>query len=87
MIIQWQKSINGTLMSANRLFVANGYSLKTKFKQSMVQRFGAETQNVKFGPDSTRTQINEWVESMTGHKIKDLIPPGILKNYNFSKYE
>ena len=42
----------------------------------MVQRFGAETQNVKFGPDSTRTQINEWVESMTGHKIKDLIPPG-----------
>ena len=54
----------------------------------MVQRFGAETQNVKFGPDSTRTQINEWVESMTGHKIKDLIPPGTkIKNYHFSKYE
>ena len=44
----------------------------------MNDNYGASGQNVDFSVDASRTNINDWVEEFTQHKIKDLLPEGCI---------
>jgi len=49
--------------------------------------FGAPAENVNFGAEKTRLDINKWVEDFTHQKIKELLPGGsILKFVNLKKF-
>jgi serpin B len=59
---------------ANKIFIANGLSVKPSFNEIASKSFNSETQSVNF-QDKTKTAkiINDWVESKTNNKIKDLL--------------
>ncbi|XP_046989138.1 serpin B6-like [Schistocerca americana] len=70
---------NDVLLSiANRIFIKNGFDVKEEFNNSAVKlKAGAEV--VDFSQEEqARKIINDWVESKTNQKIKNLIPPGVL---------
>jgi serpin B len=61
---------------ANQLFVEQTYELVPAFLEKMRAAFGAPAEPLDFkaAPKPARVYINEWVESKTEHRIKDLIP-------------
>lgn len=70
-----------TLASANQLYLAHLYPLAEAYEHAIKEHFGASPQNVDFGSDETRTQINKWVEEFTQSKIKDILPSGICSRH------
>lgn len=64
--------------AANQLYVSNNYRLLGDFQSTLENHFGAPAQNVDFGSDKTRIDINKWVEDFTKTKIKNLLPGGVL---------
>ncbi len=64
----------GGLQIANKLFVQNQYRVKPTFNEIATKSFKSEAENLDFGKnvDAAKT-INNWVESKTNNKIKDLI--------------
>ena len=47
----------------------------------MAKSFEASFEQINFANSAVATKtINGWVEAVTQHKIKDLIPPGIAFN-------
>lgn len=73
--------INATegLKVANKIYVANGYSIKPNFSDIARESFNSEAQNINFNSKvaAART-INKWVEDHTSNKIIDLISPNSL---------
>jgi len=69
-----------TLASANQLYLAHFYPLAEAYEHAIKEHFGASPQNVDFGSDETRAQINKWVEEFTLSKIKDILPSGSLNS-------
>ncbi|XP_049800497.1 leukocyte elastase inhibitor-like isoform X2 [Schistocerca nitens] len=75
-----QDSNNVLLDIANRIFLKEGYGIKEGFNQSAI-RFKAGVEEVDFLQEAqARKIINDWVESKTNNKIKDIIPPDVLNN-------
>lgn len=67
------------LLMANKIFVAEGASLKPTFKEITAKKFLSEVQPVNFAKNTAAAQlINAWVEEKTQNKIKDLISPDVL---------
>ncbi len=63
---------------ANRIYLKAGYPIKEGFNSS-ASRFKAGVEEVDFLEEpKARKTINDWVESKTNHKIKEIIPSGIL---------
>lgn len=64
----------GGLQIANKLFVQENYKIKPEFNEIAKKSFQSEAQNLNFAKsvESAKT-INDWVESKTNNKIKDLI--------------
>jgi serpin B len=63
---------------ANQLFGEKTYRLVPAFVEKTRKAFGAPIERLDFrkAPEPARVHINQWVESRTGHRVKDLIPPG-----------
>ncbi|XP_077286455.1 alaserpin-like [Arctopsyche grandis] len=70
-----------TLNIANKIYIPDGpgYSLAPEFQKKAVDIFRSEVQNINFGESAkAASTINQWVESKTNNKIKDLIDPSLL---------
>ncbi|MBW3130050.1 serpin family protein [Hymenobacter profundi] len=59
--------------AANSLWHAQQYKLQAPFVQLNQTYFDAKVQGVNFAESSTKNTINDWVESKTNGRIKDLI--------------
>src|ERR1041384_1204033 len=70
-----------TLAIANRLFEQSGYDFRKPFQQLVEKFYGApfEPLDFKKDPDAARTDINKWVADQTHDRIRDLVPPGGIK--------
>jgi len=67
------------LRVANALWPQKGYPLLEAFLALTKRYYGVEVRAVDYGDTETaRATINRWVEDNTEHKIKDMIPPGVL---------
>ena len=75
-VIDIQGDDNFTLEAANQVYVAENYQLTAEFQSALKEHFGAPAENVNFGAEKTRLDINKWVEDFTHQKIKDLLPGG-----------
>ncbi|XP_063393784.1 antichymotrypsin-2-like isoform X1 [Cydia fagiglandana] len=69
------KSIKGvTLDVANRVYLQQGHELDSKLKDDAVKVFDAALEPMDFSNGAAAAKlINDWVESKTNNKIKDLI--------------
>jgi serpin B len=65
-----------TFRIANRLFGEKTYQFEASFLDKTRAAFGAPLEPVDFkgAPDPARLHINQWVESKTEKRIKDLLP-------------
>ncbi len=68
------------LRVANRAWGQRGYNFLPDFLTTLSRDYQAPLGAVDFGGDSegARRTINQWVDVTTEHKIRDLIPPGVL---------
>jgi serpin B len=66
---------------ANKIYVKNGYTVKPKFNEIVAKKFGSAVENIDFGQNVKAAKgINQWVESKTNNKIKNLIDPNSLND-------
>jgi len=64
------------LLMANKIYVMQGYALKSTFKDTIEKNFLSEVQPLDFNESvASAKQINSWVENKTQNKIKNLIQP------------
>ena len=64
------------LASANKIYVANGIKLEDDFKKTAESIYASGLEQVDFSNSAKAANIiNQWVESQTNKKIKDLIKP------------
>lgn len=71
-----QREIEGTtgLNIANKIFVKSGLTMKPSFQEVTAKSFKSEAQSVNFAESAKSAKIiNDWVESKTNNKIKDLL--------------
>ncbi|HXC01332.1 MAG TPA: serpin family protein [Opitutaceae bacterium] len=63
---------------ANRLFVQDGYPLRTPFLALVKDNYGAEPEPLDFihATEQACSTINDWVKDQTKGKISNLISPG-----------
>ncbi|MDK2830845.1 MAG: hypothetical protein PWQ51_907 [Methanolobus sp.] len=69
------------LETANALWVQKDFDLKQQYISNAVNYYSGKVAKVDFvnQPENSRVLINDWVESKTNDKIKDLIPDGVIK--------
>lgn len=64
---------------ANKIYVQENYAVKLEFNDLATKNFYSEAENVNFSDNEvTAKNINQWVESKTNNKIRDLIDPSVL---------
>lgn len=65
---------------ANSVFVRNGFKLEPTYKAAVTNFLKAaiESKDFQGNAEGSRNDINGWVESKTGGKIKDLLPQGSI---------
>jgi serpin B len=70
------------LSIANALWVMKDYPFREEYITEVRGPFNAELRQLDFinDPEPSRYTINEWVENKTNQKIKELLPPGIIRN-------
>jgi serpin B len=79
-VIKELESSDG-LKIANKIYVKNGYTIKPKFNEIVSKKFGSAVENINFGDNvKAANEINQWVESKTNNKIKNLIEPNMLSD-------
>lgn len=63
---------------ANRIFTRDGFEMNKEFKAATADVFYAEAQNLDFihKSDEASKTINDWVESKTNNRIKNLVSSG-----------
>lgn len=67
------------LTTANKIYLANDFEILDEFKKTAVDSFDAEVENINFAENSqAAAKINQWAESKTNNKIKELIRPNLL---------
>jgi len=69
---------NYTLSTANALWIREGYHILQDYVTTSQKYYYSEVRNVDFTKDSGRVMINNWIESKTNEKIKDLLPEGSI---------
>jgi len=72
------------LSVANALWAQNDYKFLDNYFATIEKYYGGKATNVDFknSTENTRQIINNWVESKTNNKIKDLFPKGSLDSSN-----
>ncbi|XP_072391491.1 antichymotrypsin-2-like [Diabrotica undecimpunctata] len=69
------------LASANKIYVANGINLEDDFKKTAESVYASGIEQIDFSNSAKAANIiNQWVESQTNKKIKDLIKPEYINN-------
>ncbi|HMO35469.1 MAG TPA: serpin family protein [Gemmatales bacterium] len=70
------------LRIANALWAEQTYPFRDQFTQRLKQSFRAEARTMDFvhAAEESRKTINQWVETQTNNRIKDLLPPGTIKD-------
>ena len=65
---------------ANRLFAQKGYPLRPAFLSQVKESYSAPVEEMDFSkaPEPARAAINQWVETETQKRIRDLIPKGAI---------
>ncbi len=73
---------NARVEIANRIYMDRAYNLKDNFRQKTIVNMGSTPTEVDFqgAPETTRRQINQWVETQTRNRIKDLLEQGSVKS-------
>lgn len=68
------------LKTANKIFARMNYKFLDSFMKETNQHYKAEADTLDFQGDTegSRKRINDWVESQTANKIKDLMPQGSI---------
>ena len=68
------------LSTANALWGQKDFSFLQSYTDTVENYYGGKLQNLDFKTETekSRQTINNWVESQTNNKIKDLIPQGVL---------
>ncbi|XP_072379462.1 alaserpin-like isoform X10 [Diabrotica undecimpunctata] len=67
------------LLSANKIYPAQGFPIEKTFKDIAVNDYSADVQNLDYNkPTEAAGTINGWVEEQTNNKIKNLIDPQML---------
>ena len=71
-----------TLSTANALWAQNDYKFLNDYLTTLEQYYGGKATNLDFknSTEEARQTINNWVESKTNNKIKNLFPQGSLDN-------
>jgi serpin B len=70
------------LEMANALWPRKGYEFLKEYLALVQKNYGVKITPLDFGDEmAARQAINSWVEEKTAHKIKDLIPAGMLDNF------
>lgn len=66
------------LTPANAIFGQDGWTFMTPFLDALSRNYGAGMRILDFesDPESSRLTINEWVETKTNERIKNLLPQG-----------
>ena len=73
----FNKQDGAELKMANAIFVDDSLQLSPKFAQLAAQSFNSTAKSLHFAnSDESVNNINEWVESQTNSKIKNLLQPG-----------
>jgi serpin B len=75
------KSGKGYQLSvANRLFAQKGLPLLPAYTKLVATSYGAPVEALDFANagEPSRKHINDWVETQTQKRIKDLLPPGVI---------
>lgn len=69
-----------TLRTANALWAQKDYTFLEDYFNIVDKYYGGKVTNLDFTnkTEESRLTINNWIETQTNNKIKDLIPPGIL---------
>jgi len=70
------------LSTANALWAQKDYKFLGSYFNLIQTYYGGNVTNLDFVGDAenSRITINKWVEEQTNHKIKDIIPPGVLNS-------
>lgn len=65
---------------ANSIWLQKNFPLRDEFTQLLQKNYGSSAQTVDFETalEGARTTINQWVETQTNDRIKNLIPAGAL---------
>ena len=67
------------LTSANKIYLAKGYTIKKNYKDLAVNTYKSDIVNINFEDnENAAKQINAWIESKTKNKIKNLINKNLL---------
>uniref|UniRef100_A0A4W5K1P7 Leukocyte elastase inhibitor n=1 Tax=Hucho hucho TaxID=62062 RepID=A0A4W5K1P7_9TELE len=71
-----------SLSLANRLYGEQSYQFVETFLGDTKKHYNAELESVDFmsNAETSRKNINAWVEKQTSEKIKDLLPEGVVDN-------
>lgn len=78
---RWMKELNSAkgieLKTANRLWADSSFTAEKTFSDLVNKDYGAAFAYVDFKskPEAARLQINQWIESQTANRIKDLLHP------------
>lgn len=72
----------GEILIANSIWPGRGYKLSESFLKTLRSSYQSEitTQDYEKSPESSRMNINRWVEGKTRERIKDLLGPGTITN-------
>jgi serpin B len=70
------------LFNANSLWIQEGLKLNSEFLESNKKYYSSSANFTDFSlnPEKSRITINEWVESNTNNKIKNLLKPSSIDN-------
>jgi serpin B len=69
------------LKIANKIYLKDGYTIKPNFNEIVAKKFGSAVENINFAKNvEAADKINQWVESKTNNKIKNLIDPTMLSD-------
>jgi len=69
-----QSKTQYNLTSANKVYLQEGFEITEQFKNTAVNVFDSDIQNVDFEKnEQAASEINKWVEEKTNYKIKDLV--------------
>lgn len=67
-----------TLTTSNALWIKKGYPLSEAYVNVARESYTSDVSEIDFVDKDSRSIINNWVEAETNHRIKDLIPEGVL---------
>lgn len=77
----FSKEKNVIFHSANGIWVDAAFSLLPEFENKVREKGLAEVKSVDFQhkTETSRKEINQWIEQQTQNKIRDLLPPESVK--------